>query len=69
MAQYMTANEVAQLYRVSRHTVYRWTMEGRLHPFKAGRQNLYEVEEVESLIKPARGPRPKEARSKSDNLD
>lgn len=36
-----TSDEVAEAYRVSRHTVYRWMREGKLKGEKFGRAYLF----------------------------
>ena len=47
---YLTTEEVCNLYRVSRRTVYRWQQEGRLHGTKAGRRLLFDPSEVMALL-------------------
>lgn len=46
---FLTTEEVCDLYRVSRRTVYRWQQEGKLRGTKAGRRLLFERKEVMGL--------------------
>lgn len=41
-----TTDEVAEAYRVCRHTVYRWIREGRLRGVKFGRAFLFSEEDI-----------------------
>jgi len=50
-SEWMTVEEVAQYLKVSKTTVYRWTGEGRLKKYKAGRFNRYKKSEVDAAMK------------------
>lgn len=52
---YLTTEEVCNLYRISRRTVYRWQQEGKLHGHKAGRRLLFDVREVMDLLDHSEG--------------
>jgi excisionase family DNA binding protein len=48
--EYLTVEEVARFFKVSKTTVYRWTEEGKLKKYKAGRYNRYKRSEVEQVM-------------------
>lgn len=52
---FLTTEEVCDLYHVSRRTVYRWQQEGRLHGIKAGRRLLFNPLEVMDLLNHGEG--------------
>ena len=53
--EFLTCEEVCQLFHVGSHAVYRWAREGRLKPCsKVGRRNFYRKSEVMALIDPER---------------
>ena len=47
---FLTTHEVARMFRIERKTVTRWIKEGKLHPIKVGRSNLFDAGEVDALI-------------------
>lgn len=48
--RFLSRHEVAQLFEVSPHTVYRWTREGRLpYILTPGGRRRYPREEIEQL--------------------
>jgi excisionase family DNA binding protein len=48
----LTVDEVADLLRVSRDTVYAWTGEGRLpKPIRVGRRLVWRAEAIEDLLR------------------
>jgi len=51
MDKWMTAKEVAEHLKVSLATVYRWTDEGRLTKYQAGRVTRYKRDEVDEALK------------------
>lgn len=53
---YLTTREVARMFRIERKTVTRWIKEGKLHPVKVGRSNLFDAGEVDALIGGGAGP-------------
>jgi excisionase family DNA binding protein len=50
----LTLIEVADLCRVSPHTVRKWTRDGRLRPIRLCRRLLYSPEEVSRLLAEAK---------------
>ena len=51
--EYMTSNEICELFSVSRNTVYRWAAAGKLKPAShVGRKNYYRKADVYALIDP-----------------
>jgi len=53
-SEWLTVEEVAQYLKVSKTTVYRWTTEGRLQKYKAGRFNRYKKSEVDQVMESGR---------------
>ena len=51
MGEWMTAKEVAEHLKVSLATVYRWTDEGILTKYQAGRVTRYKSDEVDEALK------------------
>jgi len=51
MEEWLTAKEVSQYLKVSLSTVYRWTDEGILTRYKAGRTSRYKRSEVDAAMK------------------
>ncbi len=49
-SEWLTVEEVAQYLKVSKTTVYRWTEEGRLKKYKAGRFNRYKKSDVDQVM-------------------
>ncbi len=49
-SEWLTAKEVAQYLKVSLATVYRWTDQGILKKYKAGRTSRYKKAEVEKVL-------------------
>lgn len=47
---FLTTEEVCDLYRISRRTVYRWQQAGKLHGVKVGRRLLFNPLEVMDLL-------------------
>ncbi len=48
--EWMTVEEVAQYLKVSKTTVYRWTEEGKLKKYKAGRGNRYKKIDIDQYM-------------------
>jgi excisionase family DNA binding protein len=49
--EWLTAKEVSEYLKVSLATVYRWTSEGILTKYKAGRTSRYKRAEVDEAMK------------------
>ena len=47
---FLTTEEVCELYKITRRTVYRWQRAGKLHGVKAGRRLLFNPAEVLQLL-------------------
>lgn len=47
----MTTEELCELLHVTRKTIYRWRMDGKLKAYRVGRQNLYAREDVEAFVR------------------
>ncbi len=54
-SEWLTVEEVAQYLKVSKTTVYRWTEEGRLKKYKAGRFNRYKKSDVDQVMEAGQG--------------
>ncbi len=48
--EWLTAREVAEYLKVSLATVYRWTDQGILKKYKAGRTSRYKKSEVDQAM-------------------
>ncbi|MFD6815237.1 helix-turn-helix domain-containing protein [Enteractinococcus coprophilus] len=55
----MTPQEVADLLRVSHHTIARWRRDGRLRAFDMGRTVRIRKEDLRELLQAAYGQPPK----------
>lgn len=56
LPQLLTLEEVATALRVSTHTVRSWVREGRLHPVRLSRRQLFHLDEVKRLVDAATLP-------------
>lgn len=53
--EWLTAKEVSSYLKVSLATVYRWTKEGILKSYQAGRTSRYIKSEVDKAMKGGQG--------------
>ena len=51
--EYLTPEEVAARYKVTRQAIYKWISEGRLRAIKLGRSTRIPVAALQEFIKPA----------------
>lgn len=59
---YMTSDEVCELFEVTKTTLYRWNMGGKLKPSgKVGRRSYYRKADVYALMDPSRAVKDAEA--------
>ncbi len=54
-SEWLTVEEVAQYFKVSKTTVYRWTDEGRIKKYKIGRFNRYKKSELDQVMESGQG--------------
>lgn len=49
-SEYLTRQEVAKLFKCKVHTVYKWTVQGKLKSYGIGSRVLYKAHEVNNAL-------------------
>ena len=58
--EYLTPEEVAARYKVTRQAIYKWISEGKLRAIKLGRTTRIPATALQEFIKPADVEQPKQ---------
>jgi excisionase family DNA binding protein len=54
-----TANEVCELLKITKRTLYRYVEDGSITGFRAGRQYRFTEDDIKDFIEARRGARPR----------